>query len=330
MGFTAAGRLSMLLRLEGPTAQPPFTVQYTLAADRMRWQKAVAAATAAVNSAAVLRSAAITIETALEDDPDNAFLVQQAAALNSQLKATQHALELNERLPKLRPPCADDLTQRAFLLLSAGRLSEAEAPLLTAAQLEPGNTETYALLAQLWLMNQQFGRAQTFFGALVAKMPEHGGLRLVYADVLAANGEWTAAEAQWNAVLVRTPANEAALKPLVQRLLARKANDTAQDLMLKAFAANPRSFANNERLLQLYGERGDRAKVVELMRALADSGPVSPVLHADLGQLLVEFGQKHEARLEFIRARRLAETLKDTDVAKRADAAIRDYPLENQ
>ena len=106
-----------------------------------------------------------------------------------------------------------------------------------------------------------------------------------------------------------------------------KQPDAAVDLMLKAYAYNPRSFANNQRLLEYYGERGDREKIVEFMRALAESGPVAPALNADLGALLLELGHRDEAFVEFVKARRAAEAAGDTEVAKRASDAIRENHL---
>ncbi len=328
MGFTRYGRLIMLAQLEDLTGRPPFTSQLTFAHDRTSLHDALNTLTAALRSADALRSDILTIETALDDDPQNAFLLFHAAAANAQIKATQHALELNERLLSVEPPSAENLAQKAFLLATLGRTNDAETTLLESVQREPYYFQTYALLAQVWMANQQFGKAHAYFETLVARMPDSIAVRLTYAQVLAASGEWTAAEAQWRAVLDRSPANEAALEPLVQRLIARKMPDAALQLMLNAFAFDPRSFPNDERLLQFYADRGDREKVAQFMGALADSGSVPPALHADRGALLLELGRKHEALIEFVQARRAAEKAGDADVLKRATDAIRENDLK--
>lgn len=328
MGFTRYGRLTMLAQMDGLTGRPPFTSQLTFAHDRTALQDALNTLTASLRSADALRSDILTIETALDDDPRNAFLMFHAAAANAQIKATQHALELNERLLSVEPPAAENLAQKAFLLATLGRTNEAETTLLESCRREPYYFQTYGLLAQVWMANQQFGKARAYFETLVARMPDSIAVRLAYAQVLAASGEWTAAEAQWRAVLDRSPANEAALEPMVQRLSARKMPDAALDLMLKAFASDPRSFPNTERLLQFYADRGDREKVAQFMGALADSGPVTPALHADRGAMLLELGRKHEALIEFVQARRAAEKTGDAEILKRATEAIRDNALQ--
>ncbi len=67
--------------------------------------------------------------------------------------------------------------------------------------------------------------------------------------------------------------------------------DATVGLMLAAHTYNPRSYANNARLEQIYETRGDRAQMIVLLRDLAASGPVNARLYIDLARLLVETGK---------------------------------------
>jgi hypothetical protein len=78
--------------------------------------------------------------------------------------------------------------------------------------------------------------------------------------------------------------------------------EAAIDLMLAAHAYNPRSYANNARLEQIFENKGDPVRTIEFMRDLAASGPVNVMLHINLAKLLRQTGQTPEAAVELRRA----------------------------
>jgi two-component SAPR family response regulator len=60
---------------------------------------------------------------------------------------------------------------------------------------------------------------------------------------------------------------------LLKRLVAAGRTTEAVELMRAAHAYNPRSFANNQRLVEYYGAHGDEAKAASYRADLAASGP---------------------------------------------------------
>ena len=327
LGFTDLGRMQLLRQTEVVTSRPPFTAQYTYAEDRGRLAEGIAETAKRLQSPDGMRTAVLTLETALAGDPKDPALIAQLAEADAGANRLNDAQSLYDRLDAVQPVSADTLTDRALLLISAGQAQDAEKKLLQAVRLDPHEYRAYSLLAQLWAAGQQFGRARTFFADLVSKMPDSVADDLAYAEVLAAGGEYTAAVVQWRAVLEQVPDNETALDPVVRRLMTRNEPDAALKLMLRAYALNPRDSANDQRLVGYFGARGDTAKAAEYMRALVESGPVPPAMHADLGDLLLKLGRRHGALLEYVKARHAAEAAGNADVQKRAADAIRENTL---
>ena len=324
VGYTDAGRATMLLRMDELTARPPFTSQLDYATDRVRLSQEIAAANAALAAPGALAAAA-KIESARARDPLNPFLVFHAAAVSSQGGDLARALELNRQLAALEPASPEQAAQQAFLLQGLKRTAEAEEVLLQSATTDPYYFQTYGLLGNLWAATGQLPKALQYFETLVARMPGSRGARLTYAQLLAVTGDGPAAERQWQAVLQSTPDDETALEAMVRRLFERRAADAAVELMLKDYAYNPRDFANNARLEQIFEERGDLENTVKYMRAMADSGPVRAALHADLAVNLSKLGRKDEARVELARARTGAVAERDEALLKTVDDLTRQF-----
>jgi tetratricopeptide (TPR) repeat protein len=147
-------------------------------------------------------------------------------------------------------------------------------------------------------------------------MPDSRGARSFYAQLLVQRGDWAAADQQWRAALQIVPDDESALEPLIKHLRKNGQADQAWQLMLAAYAYNPRSFDNNLRLVQACRAKGDVAGAVTYMQALAASGPVNARLYFDLAQDLAKLGRYAETRAALARAQRLAEVEGNNAVAR--------------
>jgi tetratricopeptide (TPR) repeat protein len=307
VGFTPAGKSMTLMRMDELTRRPPFTGQRTYAEDRERLLEEISAANEEVSSPGVLEKALDSIERARLKDPENTFLPFHEAAIRMEVGDFSRALSLNQSLDALEPPSPERAVQRAYLLHELGRTSEAEKLLLQSAHSDPYYFQTYGVLGGLWLATEESTKSLTFFEKLASRMPQSRGARLTYARLLSANGNWEAAEEQWNEVLRYFPDNEGALEPLVYRYYDRGLEKEALELMLNAFAYNPRSFDNNARLVEIYQESKDIKNTVKYMRALAESGPVNTAFHLDLARNYVTLGRDNEADLELHRAYQKAD-----------------------
>ena len=312
IGYTEFGHAGVMMSMDRLTSRPPFTGQITFAAAHAHLQEEIGAANRAVAAAGALPVMAATVAAARRNDPENAFLLFHEATLRAQLGDFSTALDLNTRLSVMAPASPEHLAQRAFLLQQLGRTGEAEAMLLLSAKDDPYYFQTYALLGWLWGTNGQWPRAIEYFAGLTAHLPGNLALRHAYAQALAGGSDWSGAEEQWRAILKTAPDDEEALKPLCVRMFKDGRVEAAIELMLAAHTYNPRSYANNARLEQIYENKGDIVRTIEFMRDLAASGPVNSTLHLNLAKLLRQTGQTQEAAVELRQAEARARSEENT------------------
>ncbi len=298
VGYTEFGHAAVAMSMDHLTSRPPFTGQCTFAAARGRLQDEIRTANRAVAAPGALAAMAAVVEQARGHDPQNTFLLFHEATMRAQLGEPAAALDLNTRLAAMEPASPELAAQRAFLLQHLGRNEEAEAMLLQSAKDEPYYFQTYALLGWLWGSKGQWSRAVEYFAGLTARLPGNLALRHAYAQALAGSGDRRGAEAQWRVILQSTPDDEEALEPLCVNLVKDGRTDAAVELMLVAHRYNPRSYANNARLEQIYEDKGDNARTIDFMRDLAASGPVNAMLHINLATLLRQAGRSQEAVAE--------------------------------
>ncbi len=273
VGYTAFGYYSMLQSMDKLTSRPPFIGQVRYAADRTRMARQLGTTLAALSVPGALSAMAGKIHQALSRDPDNAELLYQAVLIDFQTGDKAGALRLLDRLEAAQPFAPEPAVLRTLLLRSLGRAAEAEPGLRRAIAAEPYYFQSYGLLAQLWSETGRTAEALAYLEGLLARMPDSRQLRLTYVQLLALKEDWPAVEQQWRAVLARTPDDEAALAPLVKRLVADGQTAAAVELMHAAHAYNPRSFANNQRLVEYYEARGENEPAAKYRADLAASGP---------------------------------------------------------
>ena len=267
------------------------------------------------------------IDRARERDP-RPFLFFHEAAADIRAGDLAGALELNAHGGALQPPSSEEAVQRAFILQRLGRTPEAESLLLQTARDDPYFFQTYSLLADGWEQAHKLAEAKAYFRALAGRMPGSRNAQIPYAGFLAATGDWKGAEDEWRSVLGSVPDEEAALEPLVDRLLGQHKADEALELMLKAYAYNPRSFSNNLRLVQIFEGRRDLENLVKYLVALSQSGPVGPQLYADLASELFLLGRREEAAVALFKARKGAAIAGDSELTKALDDLARRNGLQ--
>lgn len=313
LGYTGFGQAAIAMSMDRLTARPPFTGQPTFAEARSRLLDEIAQANRAVAVPGALPAMADTVATARRQDAGNTFLLFHEATMRAQLGDFGGALALNTQLAALEPPSPELMVQRAFLLQNAGQSDEAERLLLRSAGESPYYFQTYSLLGWLWGAQGRWAHAIGYFGDLARRLPGNLAVLHAYAAALAGAGEGPRAEEQWRAILTATPDDEEALESLCVRMLKDGREDAAVGLMLAAHAYNPHSYANNARLEQIYETKGDRARTIVYLRALAASGPVNSLLYINLARLLVETGRADEAVVALHEAVQRAKAEGDAD-----------------
>lgn len=312
VGYTALGRLAMLQSMDKLTGRPPFTSQWRFAQDRTGLARQLAETGAALSAPGTIAAEAAKVARALAADPANPDLLYQAAIAALQAGEFATALQRLDRLAEVQPFSPEQAAARTLALRGLGRAAEAEPDLMRAIAEEPFYFQAYGLLAQLWVERGEADRARDFLNRALARMPDARVLRLTQAQVLARAGDWPGVEEQWRAILRTMPDDESALDPLVCRLAATGRTAEVSALAEAAFAYNPRSLANNRRLLDLASARGDLPATVKYLEAMADSGPVPPALYRELAVDLRQLGRAAEAqraaRRGFLAAQAAGET----------------------
>lgn len=283
-GFTTVGHLAQWQVMNDLVNRPPFTGQSTYAEDRAFALREMNGLSRRLTPEALNRAFAV-VESARQAEPDSAFLAFHAAKIALQLGQKHRALELLDAHDHLVAADAESLSLRGFLLAETGRPQQAIDLFRRIQQAEPHYPQTYPLLASLWAALKDFDTGRAAFADWVEQMPQNRGVRLACAQLLEAAGDHPAAVAQWQAVLRIVPDDERALLPLIRHFLNANDIDSALELMLAAHAYNPRNFANNDRLVQVYQSRGDDAATLRYMRDLMASGPVSAELRREYARL---------------------------------------------
>ncbi|HYC70264.1 MAG TPA: hypothetical protein VEB66_03595 [Opitutaceae bacterium] len=296
LGFTPFARLAQLQAMDELTNRPPFTGQSTFGPDRARLEREIAQARQEVAKPGAFNQARSRLEAAMgrrPKDPD-APLLFQAAKVQLLNREYARAVVLHDRLAKLVPFSAEIAAHKAACLPPLGRTPEAEQLLLRAIAEEPYYYQSYPLLARLWADADRLPHALERFAAWVAEMPTSRVIRGTYAQLLARAGKEAEAEQQWREMLARVPDDESALDPLTSRLAHSGRLDAAVELMQRAFAHNPRNYANNARLLEVAARRGDAEGMLRYMRALEASGSVNAKFHYDVAAVLSHLGRTDE------------------------------------
>lgn len=273
VGYTEFGHYSVLQGMDKLTGRPPFTGQLSYAADRTRMARQLATSTSTLSVPGALPAMAAKLHQALNRDPENPDLIYQAALLDLQTGDKAGALRLLDRLAEVQPFAPEQAVFRTLVLQSLGRGAEAEPWLRRAIAAEPYYFQSYGLLAQLWTETGRTDQAIDYIAGLLKQMPDSRSLRLTYGQLLLLKEDWVAVEAQWHLVLAKSPDDEAALGPLTRRLAATGRVAEAVGLMQAAQVHNPRSMANNKRLMEYHEARGEQELARKYREDLAASGP---------------------------------------------------------
>jgi predicted Zn-dependent protease len=190
---------------------------------------------------------------------------------------------------------------------------------------EPYYFQTYGLLATLWGQTGAKDKALAFFKNLVQRMPGGIAVRMIYAQLLISVGQGDEADEQLRAILQSMPDENDALGLFVERLYERGKTAEALDWMLKAYAYNPRNFANDARLEQIYEEKGDLERTVMYMQAMGESGPVKVDLYLDLATHLFKLGRREEGVAALGKARNIASAQRDWGALEKANELIQQF-----
>lgn len=328
VGYTPDAELKMLQVVVKLTLRPPFTSQSTFSVDQAILKREVERANALLGMPGARTAYLGAVERALILDRDSASLAMRLGAMEADAGNLERALSLFDRAWALQPPFAEMSWRKAQILVRMGRFDEAETLLLGSLGMDEDYYSAGGELVELWAATRQFDRGERFFARELARAPANRYLRLEFANLLALSGDLGGAEREARRIWDEDPGSRtaaAALELLVRLLERQRRTAEAEALTLEARAHQADNYFNNQRLVQIYTQRGDPAKVAESLQALAASGPFDAAQHLDLAHRLADLNRGREMVDELARSREIAQIEGDESQAKRIDELIGFY-----
>jgi tetratricopeptide (TPR) repeat protein len=226
------------------------------------------------------------------------------------LKAWKEAVQKNPDMPPAQ-------VIMAGLYVQTGMLSEAKAALEQAAIDAPNDPESYLLLADLAMRDNNLDKAEPLHqkaSELLTTFNKNSPRRdtLVsqnyrgMAAIAEIRKDWAAAAKVYESWLKVAPKNVAAWRRMAFCLFQQRNADGALDKLRDAAKINKGGAAPEVFLAQFYEASGDRKSAQKWMAAALAAAPKDATTRLAVGQWALETGQLEEAQKHAMAAVRLA------------------------
>ncbi|PYQ43527.1 MAG: hypothetical protein DMF77_09655 [Acidobacteria bacterium] len=246
-------------------------------------------------------------DAALGLRPGSLIALRQAAVVSERQGELERSLSYWVRAKKLAANDAEILLGFGRVCLKMDLLEDAEAALVRAAEMKPGEPAYQYTLAVARVGRRQYEAAQALLEPMVAKRPADAQLQYALGSVLYMQGHPAEAEARLRESL-RLDANQVA-SPYYLALAARdqgrdaEAIERLEDLLRR----HPDHASACEALggLLMNGGRQDEAE--RLLRRAVELNPKSVKANYQLGLLMARTGRREEADKQLALAKSLRE-----------------------
>lgn len=194
----------------------------------------------------------------------------------------------------------------------AGKPKDAEAMLLRGFRARGAAPELVDAISGFYERAGNLSEPVKLFTAALANTPQDETLMFALAFVLERSGEWQRAVDLVKAILVRSPANPAALNFVGYTLTERGGDlEQAEKLLKRAVELKPNSSAYLDSLGWLYFKKKDFPKAVELLGRAVDESPDQVTLLEHLAEAQAAAGDPTDARAALKRALELLKEQPD-------------------
>jgi predicted Zn-dependent protease len=254
----------------------------------------------------VLQRAAQVAQEALAKDPANPALAGILEGIDLDRGDMDGALSLARRAQDLLPSAPALSADEASILMRMGRFSEAEKVLLPAARSGADIDLIAPVLSEFWTRSKRLDEGERFYQRALARNPQDRRIRLAMASLLRATGDDADAEAQYRAILRDDVVNQEALEALVGLLHDKGRDADAEKESLAAAGIQWENQANNFRAAKIWEARGDEAKSVHCLEAVARSGPVNATFELTVALKLYKLRRMDEMMPRLVEARDLS------------------------
>jgi tetratricopeptide (TPR) repeat protein len=246
-------------------------------------------------------------DAALGLKPDSVTALRQAALVAERQGELERSLSYWMRARKLAANDPQILLGFGRVCLKMDLLEDAEAALVSAAALKPGDPAYQYTLAVAKVGKRQYEAAQTLLEPLALTRPKDAQLLYALGSVLYMQGHLAEADAQLRESL-RLDAEQVA-SPYYLALVARDQGRDAEAIQLleELLRRHPDHASSCEALggLMMNARRYDEAE--RLLRRAVELNPKSVKANYQLGLLLARTGRKEEADKQLAAAKSLRE-----------------------
>jgi Tfp pilus assembly protein PilF/lysophospholipase L1-like esterase len=309
VGYTPHARSSVLQQVATIIQQPPFTNQLTYPEDMARFARELSRAEADRANPEIQNRAWVTVQAAMQHDPENPHLAKIAADLAEDRGDLSNALLQARRARQLQPEYFRLAAGEAIKLLRSGRFDDAEKLLRrTAATCAPRDLVTIApAFVYLYNRTKRFAEGRRTLDDFLTRRPGDRKLMLLRGRLANFAGDSAAAEQDFRAILAQDPGDQETLEALVTLLHTKGRKDAAEQESLAAASHQPRNQANNLRAALISENRGNEADAAKFLLAAERCGPVTAGAELQLARKLYGLRQRDESLLHLAWARRLSE-----------------------
>ena len=190
----------------------------------------------------------------------------------------------------------------AYLGLARDQLGEdGRRAIAHAIELEPGNPLAHSLLGHHWLRYNQFGLARQEFIVVWELEPENPSSMVDIASTYRMEGDYTSAEAWYQAAIRRAP-EDATLWVQLARFHLDTLNDVADGGLLvaqKAVALAPENPSALDTLGWAQFLNGQTRLAETNLLAARERDPSNSIIHYHLGRLFESLGDRGEAEAAY-------------------------------
>ena len=222
------------------------------------------------------------------------------------------ALKYFEQCSKLNPSSDAVYYQMAQIILSGGDLKNGKKFARKALELDPGNLWYMMMLSGVYYQERNLDSAIVYYEQAVSKYPDKEDLMITLGNLYSENKKFDKAGAIFNMLDEKYGVNETSTLANIRNLMKASKLDEALSLLQKLLKDYPDEILYNGLLAELYREKGENAKAMEVYNMLMERNPDNPETQLSLCDFLIS-EKKYDELLQLINTVILNENVERED-----------------
>ena len=209
------------------------------------------------------------------------------------------ALKYFEQCAKLNPASDAVYYQMAQIVLSGGDLKNGKKFAKKAIELDPDNLWYIMMLSGLYYQEKNLDSAIIYYEHAVRKYPEKENLMITLGNLYSENRNYDKAGEIFKRLDVKYGINETSTLANIRNLMKASQFEEALTLVQKLLKDYPDEILYNGLLAELYREKGENTKALEVYNRLMERNPDNPETQLSLCDFLIN-EKKYDELLQLI------------------------------